>query len=154
MAQSSSGFDTSKMSMGSKILLGSGTLLLIFSFFVWEKVCLPGFECADQASMWGGSGAVFGALGGLALIALVVWEGLQAVGTDVKVAQPPSKVSAYLGFACAGLVFLRFIFALTSDPAFSAFIGLILALGVAYGAWMRLQEPAAMPAAPTNEGLA
>ena len=41
---------------------------------------------------------------------------------------------------------------MTNEPAFGAFIGLILALGVAYGAWMRFQEPAAMPASPTSGG--
>ncbi|HEX5950954.1 MAG TPA: hypothetical protein VFZ96_08120 [Actinomycetota bacterium] len=154
MAQSSSGFDMSKMSMGSKILLGSGVLLLIFSFFAWQKVCVLDIACVNAGSMWGGSGAIFGILGGLALIALLVWEGLQVAGTDVSVGQPPSRISAYLGFATAGLVVLKFVFALTESPAFGAFIGLILALGVGYGAWMRFQEPAAMPAAPTNEGLA
>jgi hypothetical protein len=153
MAQSGSSFDMSKMSMGSKVLMGSGVLLLIFSFFAWQKVCVADIICASW-SMWGGDGSIFGFLGGLALIALLVWEGLQLAGTNVSVGQPASKISAYLGFATAGLVVLRFIFALTESPAFAAFIGLILALGVGYGAWMRFQEPATMPAGPTSEGLA
>jgi hypothetical protein len=72
MAQSSSGFDMSKMSMGSKILLGSGVLLLIVSFF-------GGRNCACRSSALrtcGVAAAVFGLLGGLALVALIVWEGL------------------------------------------------------------------------------
>jgi hypothetical protein len=153
MAQSSSGFDMSKMSMGSKILLGSGVLLLILSFFAWQEVCVADLICVSE-NMWSGSGSVFGLLGGLALVALIVWEGLQVAGTDIDTGQPASKISAYLGFAAAGLVILKFIFAVTNEPAFGAFIGLILALGVAYGAWMRFQEPAAMPAAPTSGGLA
>lgn len=153
MAQSGSSFDMSKMSMGSKVLMGSGVLLLIFSFFAWQKVCVADIICAS-ANMWGGDGSIFGFLGGLALIALLVWEGLQLAGTSVSVGQPASKISAYLGFATAALVLLRFIFALTESPAFGAFVGLILALGVAYGAWMRFQEPATMPAGPTSEGLA
>lgn len=153
MAQSSSGFDMSKMSMGSRVLLGSGILLLIFSFFAWQEVCVADVLCLSE-NMWGGSGGFFGLLGGLVLIALIVWEGLQVAGTDVNVGQPASRISAYLGFAVAALVLIKFIYAVTNEPAFGAFIGLILALGVAYGAWMRLQEPAAMPAAPTNEGLA
>lgn len=154
MAQSSSSFDVSKVSMGSKVLMGSGILLLIFSFFAWQRVCVLDIACVNAASMWGGSGAIFGILGGLALIALLVWEGLQVAGTDVSLGQPASKVGAYLGFATSGLVLLRFLFALTNSPAFGAFVGLILALGVAYGAWMRFQEPTTMPAGPTDEGLA
>ena len=149
MAQSSSGFDISKMSMGSKILGGSGVLLLIFSFFAWQKVCVADIICAS-ANMWGGNGSIFGLLGGLALIALIVWEGMALAGQSLNVGQPASNVSAYLGFAAAALVLLKFVFALTESPAFGAFIGLILALGVAYGAWMRFQEPVA----PAGEGLA
>jgi hypothetical protein len=149
MAQSSSGFDISKMSMGSKILGGSGVLLLIFSFFAWQKVCVADIICAS-ANMWGGDGSIFGLLGGLALIALIAWEGMALAGQSLNVGQPASKVSAYLGFATAALVLLKFVFSLTESPAFGAFIGLILALGVAYGAWMRFQEPVA----PAGEGLA
>ena len=149
MAQSSSGFDISKMSMGSKILGGSGVLLLIFSFFAWQKVCVADILCVS-ANMWGGDGSIFGLLGGLALIALIVWEGIALAGQSLNVGQPASKVGAYLGFATAALVLLKFIFSLTESPAFGAFIGLILALGVAYGAWMRFQEPVA----PAGEGLA
>lgn len=149
MAQSSSGFDISKMSMGSKILGGSGVLLLIFSFFAWQKVCVADIICAS-ANMWGGDGSIFGLLGGLALIALIAWEGIALAGQSLNVGQPASKVSAYLGFATAALVLLKFVFSLTESPAFGAFIGLILALGVAYGAWMRFQEPVA----PAGEGLA
>lgn len=151
MAQSSSGFDISKMSMGSKILSGSGILLLIFSFFAWQKVCVADIICAS-ANMWGGNGSLFGLLAGLALLALVGWEVAQILGAadNLKVGQPASKISAYLGFAVAAFAILKFIFALTESPAFGAFIGLILALGVAYGAWMRFQEPAA----PAGGGLA
>lgn len=142
MAQSSSSFDVSKLSMGSKILGGSSVLLLIFSFFAWQKVCVLQIACAS-ASMWGGDGSIFGALAGIGLIALIAWEVAGALGAlrNLNLGQPASKIAAYLGFAVAALVILKFIFALTESPAFGAFIGLILALGVAYGAWMRFQEP-------------
>jgi hypothetical protein len=151
MAQSSSGFDISKMSMGSKILTGSGILLFIFSFFAWQKVCVADIICAS-ANMWGGNGSIFGLLAGIALLALIGWEIAQLMGAagNLNIGQPASKISAYLGFAAAALAVLKFIFALTESPAFGAFIGLILALGVAYGAWTRFQEPAA----PASGGLA
>src|SRR4030067_1393650 len=103
MAQSSSGFDISKMSMGSKILGGSGVLLLIFSFFAWQKVCVADIICAS-ANMWGGNGSIFGLLGGLALIALIVWEGMALAGQSLNVGQPGAQVSAYPGFPAAGAV--------------------------------------------------
>mgnify|MGYP005840935999 CR=1 FL=1 len=143
MAQSSSGFDVSKLSMGSKVLGGSSILLLIFSFFAWQKVCVFEIACAS-ASMWGGDGSVFGLLAGIGLIALIAWEVAGAAGAlgSLNLGQPPARISAYLGFAVAALTIVKFIFALSQSPAFGAFIGLILALGIAYGAWMRFQEPA------------
>lgn len=142
MAQSGSGFDVSKLSMGSKVLGASSVLLLIFSFFAWQKVCVFEIACVS-ANMWGGDGSVFGLLAGIGLIALIAWEVAGALGAlgNLKLGQPASKIAAYLGFAVAALTILRFIFALTESPAFGAFIGLILALAVAYGAWMRFQEP-------------
>jgi len=152
MAQSGSGFDISKMSMGSKILGGGGILLLIFSFFAWQKVCVLEIACAS-ANMWNGNGSIFGVLAGIALLALIAWEVAQVLGAadNIKTGQPASKISAYLGFAVAALAILKFIFAMTESPAFGAFIGLILALAVGYGAWMRFQEPVT---APADGGLA
>jgi len=143
MAQSSSGFDVSKLTMGSKVLGGSAVLLFVFSFFAWQKVCVFEIACVS-ANMWGGNGSIFGLLAGIGLVALIAWEIGGAVGAlgNLQLGQPASKIAAYLGFAVAALTILKFIFALTESPAFGAFIGLILALGVAYGAWMRLQEPA------------
>lgn len=142
MAQSSSGFDVSRLSMGSKVLGASSVLLFISSFFAWQKVCVLDIACAT-ASMWGGNGSIFGTLAGIGLIGLIAWEVAGVLGAldNLKLGQPASKIAAYLGFAVAALAILRFVFALTESPAFGAFIGLVLALGVAYGAWMRLQEP-------------
>ncbi len=38
--EKSGGFDMSKMSMASKIIMGAGILLLIDSFLSWQKVCV------------------------------------------------------------------------------------------------------------------
>jgi hypothetical protein len=153
MAQSGSGFDISKMSMGSKILAGGGILLLIFSFFAWQKYCVLDIACVNR-SMWNGDGAIFGFLGGLALLALIAWEVMQVLGAadNIKTGQPVSKISAYLGFAVAALTILKFVFAVGNFSAFGAYVGLVLALVIAYGAWMRFQEP--VVTAPADGGIA
>jgi hypothetical protein len=150
MAQGSSGFDLSRMSTATKILLGGGVLLFIDSFLSWQKVCfeIAGLGGCVTANMWGGDGSFFGLLGGLLTIALLIWEGLALANVDLNVGMPRSKISAYVGFGVLGFVVIKFIFAMTQSPAFGAFIGLILALAVGYGAWMRFQEPEARPMAP------
>ena len=104
--------------------------------------------------MWGGLAALPSVVRGWPSSRSSSGRASAVAGTDIDTGQPASKISAHLGFAAAGLVILKFIFAVTNEPAFGAFIGPILALGVAYGAWMRFQEPAAMPASPTSGGLA
>ena len=155
MAQSS-GFDMSKLSLGSKIVLGAGVLLLLDSFlFAWQKVC---FEFAGitgacgKASMWGGDAGFAGLLAGLLVIALIVWEGLALAGTNLNVGMPASKISAYLGFGVLGFVIIKFLLIMTNYVSFGAFLGLIFALGVGYGAWMRFQEPETSGAPPMPGG--
>lgn len=159
MAQSS-GFDMSRMSTASKILLGGGILLLIDSFLPWQRVCFEvggldlNLGCAS-ASMWGGDGSFFGFIAGLLLIALLVWEGMALANVSLNVGMDAGKISAYLGFGILAFALLKFIFALMESPGFGAFIGLILALAVGYGAWMRFQEPAAAtppPPPPAESG--
>jgi hypothetical protein len=158
MAASGSGFDMSKMSTASKILLGGSLLLLLDSFiFSWQKVCVDFGDlggvvgtsgiCA-KASMWGGSAGWAGLLTGLLAIALLAWEGMQLAGQSIDVGQPASKISAYLGFGVLVFGVLKFLLVVTNEPALGAFIGLVLILAIGYGAWMRFQEPVSVATTP------
>lgn len=151
MSAPGSSFDMNRMSTASKILMGGSLLLLLDSFLAWQKVCfdlggLGGLvgnidNCAS-ASMWGGSASWAGLLAGLLAIALLIWEGLQLAGQSIDVGQPASRVSAYLGFGVLVFGVLKFLLVVTNEPAFGAFIGIVLILAIGYGAWMRFQEPA------------
>ncbi|HKZ76297.1 MAG TPA: hypothetical protein VJ259_06500 [Actinomycetota bacterium] len=156
MAQRGQSFDMSKLTTATKIILGGSILLLIDSFLAWQKVCagIEGIaEFCVSASMWGGDGAIFGVIAGLLTIAVIVWEVLALAGTNLNVGMPASKLSAYLGFGVVGFTVLKFIFALTESPSFGAYVGLILALVVGYGAWMRFQEPSGGTSAASPGGF-
>src|SRR5438093_11723007 len=94
------GFDMSKMSMATKIIGGAGILLLIDSFLQWQRICISfaGIGGCGGVSAWSGSGSFFGLLMGLFVIALLIWEGMQAAGaaSNVKLPISASKASAYL----------------------------------------------------------
>ena len=148
----SSGFDVSKITTASKILLVSGMLLLLDSFLAWQEICASEVTGVDlgnlgindvcgRASMWGGDARILGVLAGFALIALVVWEILILADVDVSVPIESSKLAAYLGFGVLALVVLKFVFVVTNQIAIGAWLGLLLALAVGYGAYMRLQAP-------------
>ena len=146
------GFDMSKMSTASKILLGAGILLLLDSFILsWQKVCfdfggltgLSGSSVCGKASAWGGNGSLFGVLMGLLCIALVIWEGLAVAGQSIDLGgQPASKISAYLGFATVIFGLLKFLLVISNAASLGAWVGIVLLVAIAYGSWMRFQEPA------------
>lgn len=157
MDQPKQGFDMSKMSMASKIVLGGGILLLIDSFLQWQRVCFDlgplGSQCAG-AGGWSGDGGFAGVIMGLLLIVMLVWEGIQVAGVPVNlsIGVSPSKLTAYLGFGAAAFGILKFILAVTNNGSIFAWVGLVLIIVVAYGSWMKFQEPATAPSPPPAPG--
>jgi hypothetical protein len=129
---SQSGFDMSKMSTASKILLGAGVLYLIDLLLRWQEVCIEGIACVGRS---GASG--IGVLNLLLVLALVVWEVMWMLGVQIQA--PRALISAALA---AGIVLFTVLKILIDNEAIAiwAWIGLILALAIGYGGWMRWQE--------------
>ena len=131
------GFDFSKMSTASKILLIAGVLYIVDLFLPWQRVCvdlgldLPG-TCASAS---GASG--IGVLNLLLAIALVAWEGMAVGGVEINA--PKALISAALAGAIVVFTILKII--VDSDALYLfAWVGIILALVIGYGGWMRWQE--------------
>src|SRR5687767_15107815 len=139
----SSGFDMSKMSTAEKLLAGGSILLLIDSFLPWQKFCadlgpLGGNVCVGSVSAWQGSGGIFGVLMGLGAIALIVLGVLSMTGSGTSLnmgSMSTDKILGFLGLGVAAFGLLKFIFVLTNSPAWAAFVGLVLLVAIAYGAW-------------------
>ncbi|HZD78499.1 MAG TPA: hypothetical protein VE646_00450 [Actinomycetota bacterium] len=154
MAQSA-GFDMSRVSTATKILGGAAVLLLIDSFLAWQRVCVSFLtvSACGSANMWGGRGSFFGIIAGILTIVLIAWEAFNLAGSNsLNLSASPGKISAYLGFGVLAFVVVKFILALTNHPAFGAWIGMILALAVGYGAWMKFQEPETRPGPMMGSG--
>lgn len=139
--------DWANWSTARKILLPASLLFLIDSFLNWQQVDL-GVVTAGQ-SMWHGLGFLIGIL----LIVLIVWEALDAFAPDtIRGMNLPGGLLA-LGLAGAILI-LTVIRVLTLDfRHWPAWVGLILALVIGYGGWLRFQESGdAMPSRATMGG--
>ena len=143
-----------RMSTATKILLGAGVILLIDSFLpYWNRACSGGGtafgvdipEFCIGINMWSGVWV----LAGILLVALVAEEAMRAfgVGMGTMPQRTIDMVSVGLAFGTAALVILRVLLNLTA-ASFGAWLGIILALAIAYGGYMRLQEAKAAPAAP------
>jgi hypothetical protein len=131
----SGGFDMSKMSTADKILLGAGILYIIDVLLPWQRACveIAGLSGCDSAS--GASG--IGILNLLLAIALVAWEGMSLANVEINA--PRALISAGL----AGGIVLFTILKILADSEsiyLFAWIGLILAIVIGYGGWMRWQE--------------
>ena len=148
----SSGFDMSKMSTAEKLLAGGSILLLIDSFLAWQRFCADLGDigdivgqsnvCVGTLSAWQGSGGIFGVLMGLGAIALIVLGVLSMTGSASSMnmgSMSMDKLLGFLGLAVAAFGLLKFIFVLTNSPGWAAFVGLVLLIAIAYGAWQKVQ---------------
>ena len=143
--------DWANWSTARKILLPASLLLLIDSFFHWQQACASagGFKVCGNQSMWHGLGFLVGIL----LLVLIVWEVLDAFAPDtIRGLNLPGGLLA-LGLAGAILI-LTVIRVLTLDfRHWPAWVGLILALVIGYGGWLRFKESGdAMPSRATMGG--
>lgn len=124
--------DFSKLSLGSKVILGAGLLLLIDSFFHWQEVSIGPISAG--VSMWHG----WGVLIGLTLLVILAWEGARFA--EIKIAVGPLSPSMLTVVLSALLVLFTLIKVLSNDYVASwAWIGLVLSIGVGVGAWLNMQ---------------
>ena len=121
--------DFSKLTLGSKIVVGAGVLLFVVSFFDWWSVSV------FSANMWHG----WGVLVGLTLLAILAWEGAQLTDRTIVVGSlSPTMVTTLLS---ALLVIFTLIKVLSESYRTSwAWVGLVLSIGVGVGAWLNMQE--------------
>jgi hypothetical protein len=148
----SSGFDMSKMSTAEKVLAVSSILLLIDSFLPWQRSCSALGELGEligqedvcfSLSAWSGSGGIFGVLMGLFTIVLIVAGVLSMTDAMRNVnmgSMSPDKTLGFIGLAVAVFGLLKFLFVLTESPGYAAFIGLVLLVAIAWGAWQKIQS--------------
>ena len=137
------------MSRSSQLLGGAGLLLFIFLFFDWQQVSTA-FGSAGRSG-WHG----WGVLVGILTIALVAWEAMQIFA--VKLELPFKAALLTVGLAAGVLLFTIIKFLVDNEfRHWPAWIGLILAIVIAVGGYLRYagDEPTevniskAPPAAP------
>ena len=123
----------STLSRGTQLLLGAGLLLLIDTFLDWQSVDVGPFSVGENA--WSG---FWGVIMGLALIAVLALVIARLFDVQLPAGLPEDGIIVGLGA-------LIFVFALLKNlvddySSLWSYIGVLLAAGVAYGAWLRNQE--------------
>jgi hypothetical protein len=136
------------LGLASQLLLVAGLLLFIDLFFSWQRHCgsLGGLHACGSAKGWHG----WGVLVGLLVIALLLWEGAQLGG--VKIQLPVSAAMVSAGLAAGVLLFTVIKFLVDNEVRhWPSWIGLILAIVIGIGGWLRWTggAPASMRPAGT-----
>jgi hypothetical protein len=151
MEQRNAGFDMSGMSTASKILLIAGVLFIVDLFLPWNRVCFSFAGVGACGSVSGFHG--IGILNFLIALAIVVMEVLLLANVNVQMGTTAQKmqIEAYLAFGLLVFTVIKILVDLTAIYLF-AWVGLILALVVAYGGYMRWQESKVAPPAPPPPG--
>jgi hypothetical protein len=124
--------DLSRVTLGSKLVVGGGALLLIDSFLHWQEVSFGPISAG--VSMWHGLGVIIGLL----LLVTLAWEAAQLAGIQVRVG--PLSQSMVTASLSALLILLTLIKVLTNNyVAVWAWIGLLLSVGIGAGAWLNMK---------------
>jgi hypothetical protein len=137
-----------KVSMARRVLLGSGVVLLIWSFLPWNGGggCVStgfGKVCAGVSwNAWHGWGTAMG----IFLIALLIWEGLlllQVISPDaLKLPELPVKpilISLAIGALTVLFGVIR-VLQYGGTRKWEVWIALIIIVALAAGLFLRFQE--------------
>jgi hypothetical protein len=128
--------DLRTLSRGTQVLLAAAILLLIVSFFRWWEVDLGPISVGESA--WGD---FWGVVMGLLTIVIIAWVGAQVFGVNLpELPAPERTITLALGASIFVFALLKNL--INEESTFWSYIGVILAAGVAVGAWLRSQEPA------------
>ena len=122
---------------GMQLMLVGGALLLIDTFFHWQSVTVVGITASRNA--WHG----WGVLAGLLTIVLLVWLAARIAAADIKLPISDTLAGAVLG----ALIVLSALLKVLVDNEFRtvwAWIGLLLALAIAAGAWLQVMAGGGM----------
>jgi hypothetical protein len=118
--------------VGRQLILGAGVLLLIDTFLPWQKISFLG--ASASANAWHG---FWGVLLGLMTIALVAWVAARVFGVELPASIPDGLATLVL----SGAILLFAVIKTISDSysAWGSYLGIVLAAGVAAGAWLTFQ---------------
>src|SRR6476646_1569744 len=141
-----------RLSTGEKIAGGSAVLLFIFMFFDWFKVDVSSGNGLFSISVGGSAWEAFSYTDLFLMLTIIVAVAVAVIRLSDALVEPPvslNAVAAVLGAVSVLLIVYRIIDppgdtggvpGVDINPAIGAFLGLIAAAGLTYGAYLAMQE--------------
>ncbi len=129
-----------ELTTGAKLVLGATVAFLIVSFFNWFEADLGGIEevagVDAGVSMWNGVGVI----AGLLAIVLLVWQAIRLANINLEIGMTPAMITAALAALLLIFTVIRVIDGYEfADRTIWLWLGLLLAVVIAVGAWMNMQ---------------
>lgn len=133
--------DFSRLTMGDRIVLGAGALLVLdLLFFPWHNISVGGILHVSRTGVQSPNG-FYGVLA-LLLVVVMVAQVVVSKLTAAKLPEIPlpwSQVHLIAGIAVLALLLLKLLVE-TNFLGFGAFLGLILAAALAFGGYTISRE--------------
>lgn len=141
-----------RLSTGEKIAGGSAVLLFIFMFFDWFKVDIDSGDGLFSLSVGGSAWEAFSYTDLFLMLTIIVVVAVVIIRLSDALVEPPvslNAVAAVLGAVSVLLIIYRIIDppgdtggvpGVDISPTIGAFLGLIAAAGITYGAYRAMQE--------------
>lgn len=140
--------DINKLTAGDRVIVVSGIVLFIFSFFSWFTAEIEDIEL-DSGNAWDFTLPLIAVLIGIAMVVLVV---LKLAG--VELGNPGSTTWGLIlliaGVVCFALVLIKFIAGVDVpevlgeevdiERKIGIFVGLVASAGLAIGGWLSYQQ--------------
>jgi hypothetical protein len=143
-------FDLARVGAADKILAGAGAVLFLDSFLSWQRfLCgepVLGIRTCLGANAWQGNGVFAGVLMGFLAFLLAGAVVASVAGATVPFAIRFSSIVQGLAWGTVIFGLIKFLVVLAHRPHLGAWLGLIVLLVIAYGAWMKYQESQVRPA--------
>ena len=139
--------DLSRLPVATILLLGGGVLYFVDLFLSWRRLCFDfgalGVHCGTQNGVAQGVGVI----DMLLVLALIVMEVLAVTNRDPTADRRlwREREAAVAWALLAGTV-IKVLIGLSHIYIWS-FVGLVLALAIAYGGWLRWREARSSPPA-------
>jgi hypothetical protein len=143
-------FDLAQVGAADKILAGGGAVLFLDSFLSWQRyLCgapVLGIRRCLGANAWQGNGVIAGVLMGFLAFLLTAAVVANVAGFSVPFAIRFSSIVQGLAWGTVVFGLIKFLVVVAHRPQLGAWLGLIVLLVIAYGAWMKYQESQVNPA--------
>jgi hypothetical protein len=125
---------------GTQLMLVGGVLLFIDLFFPWQDFDVGGI--ADELGVdatfsgWRGVGVILGLL----TIVLLAWVIVRLASVNIPLPVSTAMTAALIGTLILVFAVIKILTILGDEATIWAWVGLVLAIVIAVGAWQTVQE--------------